>query len=541
MEQRILLSTVFKPFGIDDQYGREENLPELLASQVTRVQGIFTPRMWHANSGLHLIAANCGLPTTVLEWPSIEEFISELQKNDYTYVGISFIPSTLKKMRKMAETVRLTSPKSKIILGGFGTAIPDLESYVDVDYICKGEGIKFFRELTKNCICQHFHHPLVTSKTIEFLGLPIPPIETAQIAAGVGCTKGCDFCLTSAYFNCEYTPFLDRGEDLFLLVKNQILNNNITDFWLIDENFLENSNRFETFHTLLVRENENIPFFNFDMLWSSADNLKKVNPRILSEAGISTVWIGFESAFSEYAKNSGVNIKQIISELAEYGICTLLSCILFNDYHNEINLAADIDTFISLGQTYSQFIPLSAYPGTALFKKLSSQKRLLDMVPWEERHGLATTSHLHPNFPLWKQKDILLRAFEKEYDQNGPSALRIFETRMNGYKTFLHSQNPVLQKRAFALKHRLCMQLPWVLASTYLVKEIHKPLVLQIVEHAQHLFGFEIINKNKQSGKMLARMALKAIENRQGKLLSDLQPVLRTTHYNYTKDKANVR
>ena len=55
--------------------------------------------------------------------------------------------------------------------------------------------------------------------------------------------------------------------------------------------------------------------------------------------------------------------------------------------------------------------------------------------------------------------------------------------------------------------------------------------VLQIIDRAERLFGGEIINQNRQGGKMLARMALEGIANRKGKLLSNVQPVLRTTCY----------
>ncbi|MDD5678358.1 MAG: hypothetical protein PHW60_10275 [Kiritimatiellae bacterium] len=36
---RILLCSVFGPFGVDDAYGRKENLMELYHNQVTRIQG----------------------------------------------------------------------------------------------------------------------------------------------------------------------------------------------------------------------------------------------------------------------------------------------------------------------------------------------------------------------------------------------------------------------------------------------------------------------------------------------------------------------
>jgi len=36
--QRVLLSGVFGPFGVDDAYGRKENIMELFHNQVTKAQ-----------------------------------------------------------------------------------------------------------------------------------------------------------------------------------------------------------------------------------------------------------------------------------------------------------------------------------------------------------------------------------------------------------------------------------------------------------------------------------------------------------------------
>jgi hypothetical protein len=37
---RILLSGVFGPYGVDDEFGRRENIMELFHNQVTKAQGV---------------------------------------------------------------------------------------------------------------------------------------------------------------------------------------------------------------------------------------------------------------------------------------------------------------------------------------------------------------------------------------------------------------------------------------------------------------------------------------------------------------------
>ncbi|MBP7586084.1 MAG: B12-binding domain-containing radical SAM protein, partial [Spirochaetes bacterium] len=89
-DTRILLTGVFGPFARDDEYGsRSVNPMELYHNQVTRVQGPFSLRMFHRTFGLLMIEANIDAPCTILEFPTLERFIDEIERNDYDVIGIS--------------------------------------------------------------------------------------------------------------------------------------------------------------------------------------------------------------------------------------------------------------------------------------------------------------------------------------------------------------------------------------------------------------------------------------------------------------------
>jgi len=144
---KLLLTSVVGPYGVDDEYGEKENKMELFHNQVTREQGIFSYRFNHRSQGLYFLAENIDVPAAVLDFPTFKRFKKELKKG-YDYIGISFIVPNFKKAKKMAQTIRELSPKSKIILGGHGVSIPNIESMIDHDLICKGEGVSFLRELS---------------------------------------------------------------------------------------------------------------------------------------------------------------------------------------------------------------------------------------------------------------------------------------------------------------------------------------------------------------------------------------------------------
>jgi len=48
---KLLLTSVFGPYGVDDEYGEKENKMELFHNQVTREQGIFSYRFNHGSRG----------------------------------------------------------------------------------------------------------------------------------------------------------------------------------------------------------------------------------------------------------------------------------------------------------------------------------------------------------------------------------------------------------------------------------------------------------------------------------------------------------
>ena len=85
---RVLLSSVFKPFAQDDEYGsRVINPVELYHNQVTRAQGPFSLRMFHRSWGLMFIHQNISAPCTLLDFPTRERFVQELTAHDYDVVG----------------------------------------------------------------------------------------------------------------------------------------------------------------------------------------------------------------------------------------------------------------------------------------------------------------------------------------------------------------------------------------------------------------------------------------------------------------------
>jgi len=170
------------------QYGDAASVGyELLYGQVTRAQGLFSPRTVNIHFSLEYIAENLDAPTVVLQYPSKRELIKELKKG-YDYVGVSFLMAVMHKMKETVALIRQYAPQSKIVLGGYGTVLKDEELKPYADYICRGEGVAFFRELLgEPPIQMPYKHPLIVS-WLKVFGMKVS--GTGKIFAGLGCANG---------------------------------------------------------------------------------------------------------------------------------------------------------------------------------------------------------------------------------------------------------------------------------------------------------------------------------------------------------------
>lgn len=444
---KVLLSSVFGPYGVDDAYGRKENLMELLHNQVTREQGLFSMRFNHPSFGLYFIAENIRVPTSVLDFPSEKRFISEIKK-DYDYVGISFIVPNFLKAQRMAELVRQHAPASRIVLGGHGTSIPGVEEQIEHDHICRGEGVKWFRKLLGENPERPFNHPSLPSTFgRRVLGAPMKP-DTAILIPGVGCPNACRFCCTSHFFDKEYTPYFETGQELFDLCVRIEKETGFDEFGIMDENFLKYPARA---HELARLMEENGKHYRFS-IFSSAETIAEAGVEFLARLGVTFIWIGVESKHEIYEKNKGIALKPMIRELRDHGISVLASAILFLEHHDKDSIWDDIEFAVDLESDLVQFMQLGPIPGTALYRDYDKKNIMRKDVPYEEWHGQKQIWFDHPNFSPDESERILREAFRFDYDRQGASLLRMCDTVIRGYRTLGRFDDQYMARRRELMK-----------------------------------------------------------------------------------------
>ena len=430
---RILLSGVFGPYGVNDEFGRKSNIMELFHNQVTKGQGLASYRFHHRSFGLYLLAANVDADVTVLDFPTRSRFIKEI-KGNYDIIGISFITPNLLKAREMARLCRKYAPAAEIVLGGHGAAIEGVEGLIECDHVVKGEGIRWLREHLGQDPDDQFYHPtLPVSDWQTIYGVPVPGQTNNLLVPGVGCVNACNFCATSHFFGKSYTSFLKTGKEIFDVCVRISEERGSDDFWVMDENFLKDNKRAME---LLAEMERNERYFNF-YIFSSAEAILQIGIENMLRLGVIFVWIGFESRIRQgnYQKNAGVDADVLVKQLRDVGIAVLASSILCLEEHTQENIQEDIDFMIGLKADMVQFMLYTSLPVTALYEQHKRQGLIKENLPYEDWHGQEVLNWNHPEFPENSAGQWLNKAFKEEYEQNSCSIYRAIETVYRGYKS----------------------------------------------------------------------------------------------------------
>ncbi len=448
---RILLSSVFGPFARDDEFGsRTINPMELYQNQVTRAQGPFSLRMFHRSWGIMLIQHNIPAPSTVLDFPTREAFVRELEEGRYDIVGLSGIIVNVGKIREMCRLVRQHSPGSTIVVGGHVAAIPGLGHMIDADEIVKGEGVRWFREYLGVDPEAPIAHPALRSsfgmrvmgmKSADGAGNP-----AATIIPSVGCPIGCSFCTTSAFFGGKgkSVTFLERGEDVYRAMCEAEAALGVQSFFVMDENFLLDRPRAIELLECMKRGRKAWTMYVF----SSANAIAKYSIRELIELGVSWIWLGLESPHSTYSKLKGTNTRALVKELQSHGIRVLGSTIIGLEHHTPDNITAEIEHAVAHDADCHQFMLYTPIPGTPLYQDVEAQGRLID-VDLADIHGQWKFNFEHGAIARDDSKALLDWAFDLDYERNGPSLFRLMRTMFEGWKRYRDDPDPLVRARAW--------------------------------------------------------------------------------------------
>lgn len=442
---QVLLTSVCRPLGV--RHGDSPSVGyELLHEQVTRAQGLFSPRSHHIQFSLEYIAENLEAPTAVLQYPSRRELVRELRRG-YDVVGVSFVLATYHRMKEVVALVRRHSPRSKIVLGGYGTVAPDAMLLPYGDHICREEGVGFMRRLLGEPeIRMPYRHPLIINP-LRVFGKQVS--RTGIVFGGLGCPNGCDFCCTSHFFKRKHVRLLPTGADLYHVVERYLEVDPKLSILILDEDFLLNRRRALEFRDCVLRGGRPLSVFVF----ASIKALSQYTVTEILEMGIDGMWIGYEGTRSGYAKLSGRPVEEIFREYREHGITILASMIVGFPYQTPEIIDAELSGLLALRPVLSQFLIYGPCPGTPFYEQVVREGKLLPAVAEDPELFYLRGSGFyamcsHPSMTPDQIEAAQRRCFEEDYRRLGPVLHRSVERWLEGYLKLRESPSAFLRTKA---------------------------------------------------------------------------------------------
>jgi haloalkane dehalogenase len=335
------------------------------------------------------------------------------------------------------------------------------------DYICREEGVTFFRRLLgEPAIPMPYKQPLIVS-WLKVFGIKVS--GTGKIFAGLGCPNGCDFCCTSHFFSRKHIKLLPDGKDIYAVVERYLDTDPSLVFLIIDEDFLLNKKRAMEFRDCVIKGGKRISIFAF----SSIKAISQYTVEEILEMGIDGFWIGYEGTRSNYAKQQGRPVADIFTEFRAHGITILASMIVGFDYQNQEVVAQELDGLMQLKPSLAQFLIYGPVPGTPFHERIIKENLLQDHYTTDKdlfyrRADGFSTMIKHPTLSAKEIEVIQEWCFKEDFERLGPSIYRVLESRFLGYQKLKHSPNPMLRAKAEYFASELRYAYPVFLAGRLL-------------------------------------------------------------------------
>ncbi|MBI4577606.1 MAG: cobalamin B12-binding domain-containing protein [Planctomycetes bacterium] len=442
---RVLLTSVCRPLG--ERYGDAPSVGyELLWGQVTREQGVFSPRANHVQFSLEYLAENLDAPTTVLQYPSRRELVRELS-GGCDVVGISFVLATYHRMKEVVALVRRHAPRARVVLGGYGTVLSDAELAPWADHVCREEGVAYMRRLLgEPPLAPPYHHPLVVSR-LRLFGREVS--RTGMVFAGLGCPNGCDFCCTSHFFARKHIRLLPTGGDIYQVIEGYQAAEPGMAAVVLDEDFLLDRRRAMELRQCVQEGARPVSLFVF----ASLRALSRYTVTEVLEMGIDGVWIGYEGRRAGYAKQAGRPVEEVFRELRAHGIGVLASMIVGLPYQTPEGIEEELDGLLALGPDYTQFLIYGPTPGTPFYRRVLEEGLLFRELTEdpEAYYRRCTGFAAMVRHPVMGPEAILeaqRRCYREDYRRLGPSIYRTVETWLLGYLRLREAETPWLRAKA---------------------------------------------------------------------------------------------
>ncbi len=398
-----------------------------------------------------LIQSNLDAPCILLDFPTLKRFIQELKCHSYDIIGISGIIPNVGKIKKMCHLIRQYQPNATIVVGGHISNKAGIEETIDADHIVRGDGIIWFRQFLGQRLDTPVRHPMAFSafgtRTMGICQRENPNNTAALVIPSVGCPIGCNFCSTSALFGGKGSSinFYETGDELFAVMCQIEKELKVRSFFILDENFLFHRKRALRLLELMEAHDKSWLLSVF----SSARVIRSYSIEQIVGLGIGWIWMGIEGKASQYRKLKDVDTRELVKLLHSNGIRVLGSSIIGFEDHTPETIDDVIDHAVGHQTDFHQFMLYMPNPGTPLYEEYRQKGIILGETEFSpaDTHGQYRFSYRHNHIHNNQEQDFLLKAFQKDFEINGPSLARLIRTLLTGLQKYKNHPNPRIRSR----------------------------------------------------------------------------------------------
>ena len=156
-----------------------------------------------------------------------------------------------------------------------------------------------------------------------------------------------------------------------------------------------------------------------------------------------------------FSQEDSRKLLELVRKLQSHGVKVLGSTIIGLENHTPENMDEAIDYAARYNTDFHQFMLYTPIPGTPLHAELSAQGRLKDESEFHvgDIHGQLIFNYRHAHIHNDQEADFVRRAFERDFEVNGPSIARIVRTMLAGWKRYKSCPDRRVRRR-FAWESR---------------------------------------------------------------------------------------
>jgi len=249
----------------------------------------------------------------------------------------------------------------------------------------------------------------------------------------------------------KFVNFYETGDELFDVMSQIEEAMGVQSFFMMDENFLLHRKRALRLLELMEANDKAWAMYVF----SSANAIRSYTIEQLVGLGVSWIWMGLEGEDSRYTKLHGMDAHDLVRELQSHGVRVLGSTIIGLEEHTPENMDDAIDYAAAYDTDFHQFMLYTPIPGTPLHAELSAAGRMKDPGEYDDAdiHGQFIFNYRHANIHDGREAEFVRRAFQRDFEVNGPSVARIVRTTLAGWKRYKNHPDARIRRR-YAMESR---------------------------------------------------------------------------------------